>query len=381
MVRLQNLANFHYERVIEFEKPGPKKALYGDMNVQRKVKVLPEIKKTHLGLMRHCCSILKTGGKDGVGVGENDASSRDKFLEAHHMLGLMLIDPPINNRYLVRHGRDAKSENIVLQTRLFQRGPQNICPGPSFLGNTNSEVKPASTSLLDAFISHWTHSRPPGFDQDSITSFIISYVPLRIIAADWMLYLELMYHSVKHYEYSADSVLAALEEIEKLNADIHALQQWVRRGLATSNKIRYVLRFLQHRKHEVDGDTDPGALLVEDYEHLVSGVGTHYQRLDALVSVATCLTQAIDCRRSLTATVDISKLTYLALSFIPLTYVTGLFSRNADIAPGGRLFSLYFAVAVPLYMVIFTIVSPSSVASGIMLMYNWRSKKNLKVVV
>lgn len=74
VVRSQNFANFHYQRVIEIETPGPKKALYRDMNLQRKVKLLPEIKKAHLGHIRHCCSILNTVGSDGVGVGEKDAT-------------------------------------------------------------------------------------------------------------------------------------------------------------------------------------------------------------------------------------------------------------------------------------------------------------------
>jgi Mg2+ and Co2+ transporter CorA len=41
-------------------------------------------------------------------------------------------------------------------------------------------------------------------------------------------------------------------------------------------------------------------------------------------------------------------LTYIAISFIPLTFVSGIFSMSGPFAPGERFFWVYFEVAVPL---------------------------------
>ena len=176
-----------------------------------------------------------------------------------------------------------------------------------------------------------------------------------MIAAEWMTYIELMYHSIKQYEYSPDTALAALGQITILSADMHALQQWARRSIASRTKIRYVIKYLEHRMTEED-DMENAALLMEDYKHIASGIETYSHRLGALVSTATSLIQAIDCRKSLAETVNISRLTYLALSFLPLTFVSGLFSMNDGIAPGGGLLGLYFAVATPLCVLILLFV-------------------------
>ena len=205
------------------------------------------------------------------------------------------------------------------------------------------------------------------------TLFSLSYYPLRIIAAEWMTYLELMYHSIKQYEYSPDTVLASLGHIAILTADIYTLQQWARRSIATAQKIHYVIEFLRYRMTK-DEDMDSSTLLTEDYEQIASSIDAYSHRLEAMVSIATSLIQAIDYRRSLTETRNISRLTYLALSFIPLTFVSGLFSMNDNIAPGGKLFGLYFAVSIPLCILVFLIVHPPTSTPGVFAARIWRSR-------
>ena len=67
--RSQNFVNFHYHRVVEFENLESRQVLHRDMNVPRKVKILPRLEGINIGLVRHCCSILKTHGRDGSWLG------------------------------------------------------------------------------------------------------------------------------------------------------------------------------------------------------------------------------------------------------------------------------------------------------------------------
>lgn len=201
-----------------------------------------------------------------------------------------------------------------------------------------------------------------------------------MIAAEWMTYLDLMYHSVKQYEYSPHTALAALGQITTLNADVCTLQQWARRSMATAEKIRYTITFLRYRMAKND-DLEYSALLAEDYKQIASGIDTYSRRLAALVSIATSLIQTVDCRRSLTETQNISRLTYLALTFIPLTFVSGLFSMNDTIAPGGKVFGLYFAVSIPLCIIVFLIVHPPTSTPGAFATRLWRSRAVQKFVV
>lgn len=179
-----------------------------------------------------------------------------------------------------------------------------------------------------------------------------------------MVYLELMYHNIKQYEYSSDTPVASSGNIATLIADIYALQQWARRSIATAHKIRHVIDFLGYCMAK-DKDTEYSAPIREDYEQIAFSIDIYSRRLEAMVSIATSLIQATDSRRSLTETVNLSRLSYLALNFIPLTFVSGIFSMNDNIAPGGKIFGLYFAVSIPLCVLVFLIARPRTSSSGL----------------
>lgn len=270
------------------------------------------------------------------------------------MVGLILVDPPINNAYKYRRSDDEKVHAILLQTRLFRDGDTCGIPSPSDAVSNSDLFEPSLSEMLK---SYWMKRPVQDFNSASPSLFTLSCHPLKVVAMEWMTYSELMYHSIKHYEYSAETIPPALERIEVLSADLSALQQWIRRGMATTEKIRHVIHFL--KSLSISGrDKDESALLLEDYEQLAYTIDTSSRRLEAMVTIASSLIQAIDCRRSLTQTANISRLTYLALSFIPLTFVSGLFSMNEKIAPGGSMFWLYFAVSIPLCLLVFVIVRP-----------------------
>ena len=259
---------------------------------------------------------------------------------------------------------------LNLQTWLFQGGFQDFFPCLSLSDNINSKSGFIKSSPLESLVLYWGIQKPPGFNVDCPTLLSLSSYPLRMIAAEWMTYLELMYHSIKQYEYSPDTALAALGQINVLSADMHTLDQWARRSIASTNKIRHVIEYLNYRLTKED-DIEHAAILVNDYKHIAFGLDTYSRRLEALVSIATSRIQAIDCRKSLTETVNISRLTYLALSFIPLTFVSGLFSMNEDIAPGGRHFGLYFAVSIPLCVLVFLFVHISTKISIVVATRDW----------
>ena len=371
----QNFLNLHYHRVVEFENLECKQVLHREMNVPRKVKILPRSKGGTIGLVRHCCSILKTKGRDGLWLGKRVFKDyRDVMVqETYVWTGLILVDPPISSSYLSKSRDKQDSVVLTLQTRLFQGGFEDFLSNYSFSRNDYTEDGPPRSSPLESLVLYWNIRQPNGFNVKCPSLFSLSYYPLKIIAAEWMAYLELMYHSIRLYEYFPGNVQLAMGQIDILIADISALQQWTRRCMATAHKIRYVICFLQHRVTENE-DMDQSALLTEDYKHIGLSIDTYIRRLEGLVSIATSLIQAIDSRRSLTETASISRLTYLALSFIPLTFVSGFFSMNTSIAPGGRLFWLYFAVSVPLCILVFLIVRPPKSTLGTFVTRIWRSR-------
>lgn len=97
-------------------------------------------------------------------------------------------------------------------------------------------------------------------------------------------------------------------------------------------------------------------------------VETYAARSEALVPVVTSLVQIVDTRRSLREAANVTRLTNLALLFIPLSFVTGIFSMNDGVSAHGL--GVYFSVAVPLCAVVFFLarllyIKPSSLADDI----------------
>jgi Mg2+ and Co2+ transporter CorA len=99
-------------------------------------------------------------------------------------------------------------------------------------------------------------------------------------------------------------------------------------------------------------------LVLEDFEVINKNIEDAGRRLENMLPVVTSLVQIIDARQSLAETANISRLTVLALIFVPLSYVSSLFSMNTTNMPGSPYFWVYFAVAIPVTLIVVLIARP-----------------------
>lgn len=227
----------------------------------------------------------------------------------------------------------------------------------TFPNNIDPKFGPWRRSLLEDISFYWSNGQPHGFNVNDPTLVSLSYYPLKVVAAEWMTYLEVLYHSTKEYEYDSSAISAPIEKLAVLYTDLYALQKWARRKMASSHKLRYVIGFLKHRNND-DRDKESIDQLIEDYEHIASTLGIYGRRLEATVPIVTSLIQIIDSQRSLIETANITRLTYLAMVFVPLTFVASLFSMNEEITSSVNCLGRYFAVAIPMCVLVFLIARP-----------------------
>lgn len=269
-------------------------------------------------------------------------------------LGLILVDPPITDRYSLRGGNQ-EGHIVNLPSELFLGGYEDFLDAPSFSDDRNPKQGPARCGLLEDLAYYWRKKLPDHFEAEVPTLLTLSFYPLKIITAEWMLYLECMIQDIKEYEYSNQHPPGFPNELEKLNSALRVLQSWRRRSIRSQQKIRAMARFI--KSHE-DAHAEFWTSLVEDCDFLAAGVEDCGRRLENMVPVVTSLVQIVDSRRSFAETANISRLTILALVFIPLTFVSSLFSMNADHSPGGQHFWVYIAVAAPVTIAVFLIARP-----------------------
>jgi Mg2+ and Co2+ transporter CorA len=87
--------------------------------------------------------------------------------------------------------------------------------------------------------------------------------------------------------------------------------------------------------------------IISDFEKVSRQMKELQDRTDRLTSVLMAAISIEDSRRGLQENQNVARLTWLATVFIPLTFITGLFSMTQDISSLKFTFGWYFAAAIP----------------------------------
>lgn len=143
--------------------------------------------------------------------------------------------------------------------------------------------------------------------------------------------------------------------------------------MSSAQKLRSTAHFIRSSEGQTSSQSTWN-LLVQDYDHLATSVDNFGQRFEKILPIVTSLVQIADSRRSFAETANVSRLTYLALVFVPLTFTTGLFSMNSDTAPGSPGFWLFFAVAIPVTAMVFVVARPPVAEARMIIEYVRRLK-------
>jgi Mg2+ and Co2+ transporter CorA len=203
-------------------------------------------------------------------------------------------------------------------------------------------------------IQYWEQNIPACFDPENPTIQSLAYYPLRIVAAEWVKYVDVMHTCIKQLEYQGNQ----LPDLTKFNMDLHELQAWRRRSMRSQEKIQAIIRRLTLHDSSDSNHLATMEALIEDFMIISSNIKIAGRRLESMLPVVTSLVQIIDARQSFRETANITRLTILALIFVPLSFVSSLFSMNSENLPGSSHFWVYFAVAIPVTLIVFIIARP-----------------------
>ncbi|OJD31448.1 mg2+ transporter zinc transport protein [Diplodia corticola] len=333
--RTDRYINIHYHRTIVFKDTELQmRELLRTSNVRRKVVLLPKTKGVRIGLAQHSCSILKT------------------FLPNKSW-----IYPPISNVYYDADGHEKEVLHSNMVSEPFLGGYEDFLDPPGAKNASTCPSGPRRSSMLDDLQYYWKRQKPILFDPESPALIHLAYYPLRIIAAEWVNYLTVMHHSIKQYEYSVKDGPSVLWLLDRLDSDIRSLQSWRRRSMSSQQKLHHVARFVRHSNQTQAGE-DGLELLAQDYGHLAASVADFGERFERMLPIVTSMVQIADSRQSLAEAANVTRLTYLAVVFVPLSFTTGLFSMDRDTAPGSQGFWQFFAVAIPLTILVFIVARP-----------------------
>jgi len=94
--------------------------------------------------------------------------------------------------------------------------------------------------------------------------------------------------------------------------------------------------------------TDVVEDITQDYQRVQNALNELQNRVDRLSSIVMAEISIEDSRRGLQENHNLARLTWMATTFIPLSFVTGLYSMQTNIAEIKTTFGWYFLTAVPL---------------------------------
>ena len=182
---------------------------------------------------------------------------------------------------------------VSLISQLFSSGFEGFLDPPSFFDSSQRTSALPRDAIKECLLYYWTQQTPQSFDPKDPTLLSLSYYPLKLVAAEWNKYAALMRHCIKQYEYSNKELPNYLHQLEKLHADMRALQSWRRRSISSQHKIDAVSRLLKFHKATNVESSSLGPL-AEDFEHLAQNVESCGRRLENMLPVVTYLVQIVD---------------------------------------------------------------------------------------
>ncbi|KAI1749611.1 hypothetical protein F4782DRAFT_549555 [Xylaria castorea] len=320
--------NIHFQKVLDLgheEDSGPspyKTKTQG--NASRHLRILPSLSGRKIGLARSCLSILKKQIGDSAWI------------------CIILTDRPTSqpsNSY--PEPRQINVEEVV-----------SLPTYSSFAGSAQRSFSLRSSSQAEDLLSILREQRITlGSDSNTPGALDLAHYPIRVALTEWKLYVQLMSRYVKFFE----TLSARLEQ-----KDVIELHRWRRRSSQSLHKIRMIMAFVDYwrgRDGGVAQKHDSWDLLVLDLAHIEMQIKQYANALESLNPIIMSLIQLANSRRSMSEASDVRRLTYIAVVFIPLSFVAALFSMGDNFLPGRESFWLYWATSIPITLAVLAVMS------------------------
>lgn len=231
--------------------------------------------------------------------------------------------------------------------------PESTRSPPDYESYSNDSAAPGSNQLsniermsllYDKFATDFTTSSP--------SMLALAYPAIRTALADWRLYTLAMDRYVPHYEYSMSAFAQQQKNSNTLDNDIKELHLWRRRCQQSLHKLNMLRVPVEHWRAQEKTESERWSHLVQDIDFIISELKQIWQSLEALANIAANLAQLLEAQRSIAEAGNVRHLTYVALLFVPMSFIASLFSMNGDYAPGKPHFWVYWVTAVPVLLIV-----------------------------
>lgn len=211
---------------------------------------------------------------------------------------------------------------------------------------------PPRRSMFDDIVWYW--SRAANDEQISSVQNDVAMSAIflkKIVASNWNVMLEFVWAKLSEFERALGRPKIGRtggqqEPLHHLAGILTDVSLFRRRLLWYLDEVESSLR-----SEGIDinkKSDDEGTELLSVFERLQG----FKEKVESLTSVVTGMLSVRQADMSQRETKLVSRLTFVALVFIPLSFTASIFSMGGDFLPGSSHFWVYFAAAVPMTLVI-----------------------------
>ena len=177
---------------------------------------------------------------------------------------------------------------------------------------------------------------------------------LMIICSEWLIMIKYATTRLTQIEWELEHHDFRLHA-EGLDTSLKKLHPWRRRFPVNHSMVAEALEqvFYQQRFKSTssNGRTNWLSDLQRDFEIVLAQLTALQTRAERIISVATAIISIEESKKAIQQNHNLTRLTYLAVVFVPLSWVSSLFSMSEDLSDLGRTFWTYFVVAIPLTVI------------------------------
>ena len=262
----------------------------------------------------------------------------------------------------------------LTEGELLWNGYGNLNPPPSILEKRRS-MPTSTSSFYETFLSRamTTGLEGRGFGHSEPESITI---PLySIILGQWLLALEYTFTGLFQVEWHIDASRAYEPQDpsrqrgpQELDNCLQKLHKWQRRLPFFTSWLQSTVTSLEgcylaphkERLQQSDGFNlsqnaacEPWTELISDFQSIHIRFAALASRADKILNIATAITSIQENKRVMEQSQSLSRITYLAFIFIPLSFVSSFLSMNGDFENQSQAYARFFEIATPLSLMAF----------------------------
>ena len=250
------------------------------------------------------------------------------------VVGILVVDPTIEAGFPLWGGYQNFQE----------------CPTVEELNDMHDNIKtPPRTSLFEEVV-YWS---------STLTSDEIKDLPedprlfikkaLLIVCAEWTTLVKYLTTRLTQLEWELDHTeTTPFRNPNGLEKSLDSLNMWRRRIPVYQEWVSETLYHVITPNTFIGWTKNSALELQEDFKQLQDALKAVVERADRIQSSVSAIISITENKKAIQLNRTATRLTYLAVVFVPLTWVSGFFSMQVDVSQLRQTAWIYFACAIPI---------------------------------